>query len=76
MKEKKNMGMGPQEIAEKIAVLAAELAECSQLDARDRNTAIGMLRNAACFVRGAECFPGFKQAAFAPTTARGPKPQV
>lgn len=56
-----------QEIASEIATLAAKVADCKGLDNRDRNTAIGMLRNAAAFIRGAEGMPGFAQAAYAPT---------
>lgn len=67
--------MTPKEIADKINNVALEVAECQDLDARDRNTAIGQLRNVAAFVRGAEGLPGFKQAAFAPTTPGGFTPR-
>ena len=67
--------MSPKEIADKINNVALEVAECRELDARDRNTAIGQLRNVAAFVRGVESLPGFKQAAFAPTTPNGPRPE-
>lgn len=64
----------PSEIADSIAELAKQIADCAALDARDRNTAIGMLRNCAAFLRGAEGLPGFRQAAFAPTTPGGLRP--
>lgn len=67
--------MIPKEIADKINNIALEVAECRELDARDRNAAIGQLRNTAAFVRGAEGLPGFKQAAFAPTTPNGSRPE-
>lgn len=63
----------PSEIADSIATIAAQIADCAALDARDRNTAIGQLRNVAAFVRGAAGLPGFRQAAFAPTTSGGPR---
>jgi hypothetical protein len=63
--------MTAQEIAERIAAIAADIATCETLDSRDRNAAIGQLRQVAGFVRGAEGLPGFKQAAFAPTTPGG-----
>jgi hypothetical protein len=65
--------ISPSEIADSIAELAKQVANCVALDARDRNTAIGQLRNVAAFLRGAEGLPGFRQAAFAPTTSGGPK---
>lgn len=58
----------PSEIADSIAELAKQLVHCTALDARDRNTAIGQLRNVAAFLRGAEGLPGYPQAAFARTT--------
>jgi hypothetical protein len=63
----------PSEIADTIAEIAKQIADCAVLDPRDRNTAIGQLRNVAAFLRGAEGLPGFRQAAFAPTTAGGPR---
>lgn len=62
--------MTPKDIADRINNVALEVAECCALDARDRNAAIGQLRNVAAFVRGAEGLPGFKQAPFEPTTPR------
>ena len=55
-------------IASDIAQIAARVATCTDLDARDRNTAIGMLRNCAALIRGAVGMPGFAQAAYAKTT--------
>jgi hypothetical protein len=68
--------MTPNDIAMQIAAIASHVADCPALDARDRNAAIGQLRAVAAFVRGAEGFPGFKQAAFASTTPGGAKPNV
>lgn len=68
--------MKPKELADQIALIAAQVADCAELDARDRNTAIGQLRNVAAFVRGAEGLSGFKQAAFAPTTPGGFTPRT
>ncbi len=45
------------------------------LDARDRNAAIGKLRELSAFVAGARSVPPYKQAPFAPTTAGGPRPE-
>lgn len=58
----------PLDIASAIGDVAAKLVDCVELDARDRNTAIGNLRNVAAFVIGAEGLNGYKQAPFAPTT--------
>lgn len=45
------------------------------LDARDRNAAIGKLREVAAFVVGAPRVPPYKQAPFAPTTPGGSRPE-
>ena len=66
--------MTAHEIAVQIATLAAVVADASDLDSRDKNAAIGQLRATACFLRGAVGLPGFKQAAFAPTTPGGAQP--
>jgi len=66
--------MNAHEIAAQIATLAAALADAPDLDGRDKNAAIGQLRQVAGFVRGAVGLPGFKQAAFAPTTPGGAQP--
>lgn len=68
--------MTPKEIADKINNIALEVAECRDLDARDRNAAIGQLRTVAAFVRGVEGLPGFKQAPFEPTTANSAAPKL
>lgn len=66
--------MTAQEIAVQIATLAAAIADAPDLDSRDKNAAIGQLRQTAGFLRGAVGFPGFKQAAFVPTTPGGAQP--
>ena len=68
--------MTPEKIADRINNVALEIAECTALDARDRNAAIGQLRTTAAFIRGVEGLPGFKQAQFAPTTPSGPVSKI
>ena len=66
--------MTAHEIADQIAAIAAAIADVPDLDSRDKNAAIGQLRQTAGFLRGAVGFPGFKQAAFTPTTPGGAQP--
>lgn len=57
-----------EDIVAKIGEVAALVADCSDLEPRDRNAAIGQLRATAAMVRGCPGLPGYRQAPFAPTT--------
>lgn len=57
-----------EQLAQQIALLADKVADCKDLDASDRNTTIGKLRNVAAFMIGAKAMPPFRQAPFTPTT--------
>jgi len=65
-------------IAALLGTLAGTIADCHDLDARDRNAVIGQLRATAGQVRGLVGLPGYKQAPFSPTRpaspAQEPKP--
>ncbi len=65
-----------EDCVRRIAETATLVADCPDLDARDRNAAIGQLRAVACMLRGAPGLPGFKQAPFAQTTPTSPKPTL
>ena len=59
-----------------VALLASRIADCAELDPRDRNAIIGQLRSVAGQLRGLAGLPGFRQAPFAPTTPRiGDRPE-
>lgn len=67
--------MTPTDIANQIAIIAGHVADCADLDPRDRNAIVGQLRASAGQVRGLAGLPGYRQAPFAPTTPCGGSPE-